>query len=354
MKKLHIVYLACTAALIGSGIGAAPAAADLQHRVHVVLPGQSIQKAVDAAAPGDTVLLTAGTWRESVNVSTPGLTLRGLGKRTVIRPAVERAADSCAAAGNGICLVGTAGRAVEDVTVSHLTVTGFARSGVYATATDRLTVRKVSAVDNGVWGIAVEHSVRASVRNNTVRDNGDAGVFLANSIKTEEGAHDTLGTVVADNRLEGNRIGVTVRRLRNLAVADNHITDNCAGVFVVGDENKPKAGAVTVSGNLIEANNRTCPKTERLEALQGSGIVVTGVEDTLVTRNTVRHNAGTSSMSGGIVLYKSFVGTANERIRVSGNTLEGNHPADLVDKDTGKTNVFEDNRCAASAPAGLC
>ncbi|UUU32371.1 right-handed parallel beta-helix repeat-containing protein [Streptomyces sp. CA-210063] len=354
MTKWHIAHLACIAAVIGVGLGAAPSAV-AHERTHVVFPGESIQKTVDAARPGDTVLLASGTFHESVTVSTPGLTLRGMGRGTVIRPAAKKAADSCAKSGNGICVVGKKGRHVKGVSVAGLTVTGFAGSGVFAESTDGLTVRHVTAVKNGVWGIAQERSVRGVFRQNTARHNGDAGLFLANTIKAEEGAADTKGTVVAHNLLEGNRIGVTVRRLRNLTVADNLVTGNCAGVFVVGDENKPRAGALTVSDNRIERNNKSCPKTARLDALQGTGIVLTGTEDTLVTRNLIRENTGNSPLSGGIVVWKSFVGTTSERNRITGNVLEGNGPADLVNTDTaGKGNTFQGNACRASKPAGLC
>lgn len=372
MKKCHLVYLACTATVVGTGLGAAPASAG--HMTHVVHAGQSIQKAVDAAESGDTVLIAPGAYRESVTVTIPGLTLRGLGRGVVIQPAAAKttakaavktagratgedtakATDTCAAAGNGICVVGTKNRKLEGVTLASLTVTGFTRSGVYAVDTDRLTVRKVTAVKNGVWGIAQEASVRGVFRGNTARDNGDAGLFLANTITAEQGATDTDGTLVERNRLEGNRIGVTVRRLRNLTVAENYVTGNCAGVFVVGDENKPKAGAVTVAANRIVRNNKSCPKTARLDALQGSGVVMTGTEETLVTRNVIRDNAGKSPLSGGIVLFKSFVGTTSERNRISDNELSGNLPADLVDQETAKANTFEANSCQVSRPAGLC
>ncbi|MER6416732.1 right-handed parallel beta-helix repeat-containing protein [Streptomyces humidus] len=371
MKKCHIAYLACTAALLGTGLGAAPPVAG--HTVHLVLPGESIQKAVDAAEPGDTVLLTFGVYHESVTLSTPGLTLRGMGRHTVLEPAAVTgkaagaakaastgkasgaAAGACAADGNGICVVGTKDHRVKDVTVAALTVSGFTRTGVHATATDHLTVRNVTAVKNGVWGIAQEGSVRGVFRGNTARDNGDAGLFLANSVKEEQGATDTDGTVVERNRLEGNRIGVTVRRLRNLTVAHNDLTGNCAAVFVVGDENKPKAGLVTVRENRIVRNNKSCPKTARLDALQGSGIVLTGAEDSLITRNLIEDNVGTSPLSGGIVLFKSFVGTTSDRNRISDNALRGNSPADLVVTDiAGKGNTFEGNACRTSRPAGLC
>ncbi|MEU8031597.1 right-handed parallel beta-helix repeat-containing protein [Streptomyces sp. NPDC049099] len=359
MTKRHIPYVACSTAVLGALLGAAPASADPQ--VHVVHPGESIQKAVDAARSGDTVLVQAGTYHESVEVTTSGITLRGVGPDTVLQPAAdkagstEKAGKSCAGQGNGICVVGAKNQPVRGVTVADLTVTGFSKIGVVAVGADGLTVRAVTADKNGQWGIAEERSTRSVYRQDIARSNGDAGLFLANTITAEQGAADTGGTVLEQNRLEDNRIGITVRRLRNLTVKQNYITGNCAGVFVVGDENKPKTGALTVSHNLIERNNKYCAATARLPFLQGSGIILTGAEDTVVTHNVVGANSGASPLSGGIVLFKSFVGATSERNRISGNRLGGNGPADLVNQEAAKSsNVFQRNVCGASKPAGLC
>jgi len=353
MTKRQMAYLACTAAVVATGLGAAPSAAS--RTVHWVNAGESIQKAVNSANPGDTIVLSPGTYHESVRITVSDLTLRGSGAQsTVIVPGAASADDTCAKAGHGICVTGTDSSPVARVTVRSLTLRGFTKHGLWASGTDRLTVQGVTSEKNGQWGFAQERSVRGVFHHNIAKDNGDAGLFLSNTVDTEEGARDAEGTVISHNRLVGNRVGVTVRRLRNLTVDHNEATGNCTAVFVVGDENKPQTGALSVRRNYVHDNNKYCPKTARLPFLQGSGIVLTGAEDTLVSENWVEDNVGTSPLSGGIVLFKSFVGALNQRNEIRDNVVLRNSPADLVDQETGQGNTFHDNTCAVSEPAGMC
>ncbi|MFS0695482.1 nitrous oxide reductase family maturation protein NosD [Streptomyces nitrosporeus] len=356
-KRLTRLVGAAAGTATALGLATVPSTASAPGH-HVVRPGDSIQSAVDAARAGDTIVVLPGTYRESVLITKPGLTLQGAGDRTVIAPAVAKAgaADgTCAKAGNGICVIGTKSRTVDDVSIRSLTVSGFARNGVWASWTDSLSVRDVTSKENGTWGIAQERSTRGRLRGNTATGNGDAGIFVANSVTEEGGATDTGGTLIQDNTLSDNRIGVTVRRVRNLAVEGNRITGNCSGVFVVGDESRPAAGSMTVSGNQVLENNRFCAATERLSAIQGSGIVLTGSEKTVVRDNVVRGNAGTTAHSGGILLFKSFVGALNTDNTISGNLVRDNRPADLADRDTSGTgNTFVSNECGTSVPAGMC
>ncbi|MFD8228519.1 nitrous oxide reductase family maturation protein NosD [Streptomyces massasporeus] len=353
MTKRQLAHIACLTAVAASGLCAASPSSAHQS-VHLVHAGESIQKAVDAAKPGDTVVISPGFYHESVRITVSGLKLRGSGARsTVIQPGTAKD-NPCATAGNGICVTGMDNSPVRKVTVSGLTLRGFSKQGLWATGTDRLTIRAVTAEKNGQWGLSTERSARTKMVHNTVKNNGDAGIFVANTVATEEGARDTLGTVIADNRLSGNRIGITVRRLRNLTVARNDVTGNCSAINIVGDENTPRTGALTVRQNHVYANNKFCPKTARLPFLQGSGIVLTGVEGAFVSGNRIEDNVGTSPLSGGIVLFKSLVGSPNERNDVRDNVLLRNSPADLANRDTGQGNTFRNNSCTISEPAGMC
>ncbi|MFJ8013644.1 nitrous oxide reductase family maturation protein NosD [Streptomyces sp. NPDC096339] len=344
---------------MAAGLGvAAPPAAAAGHMVH---PGESIQAAVDAAKPGDSITVLPGTYRENVLI-TKRLTLRGWGRQTVIKPPATPAAApparaagaACSQADTGICVMGTAEKDVDRVNIRSLTVSGFKRNGIWASRTDRLAVEQVISEKNGTWGIAQERSTRGLFRGNTARDNAESGIFIANTVDREGGATDTLGAVVRDNTLTGNRIGVTVRRVRNLTVNDNTATGNCGGVFVVGDEGIPGAGDMTIRGNRIHANNKFCKGNTRLPDIQGVGIVLTGAEETVIRSNSIRDNVGSSPLSGGILLFKSFVGAKNSDNVIKDNVVRGNEPADLANQGTGTGNKFTGNRCRTSVPAGMC
>ncbi|MFF4393142.1 nitrous oxide reductase family maturation protein NosD [Streptomyces sp. NPDC001552] len=390
MTNRQIKSLTCIAVVMAAGLGvlAPSAAAEAGRRVH---PGDSIQDAVNYARPGDIITVMPGTYYENVLI-TKRLTLRGFGARTVIKPPVTAVAPAtpvapvappapgasaapvapgaakaptaatapsgralaCSQADTGICVMGTAEQPVVGVDIRSLTVSGFKRNGIWASYTDRLSVRRVISEKNGTWGIAQERSTRGLFRDNTARDNVESGLFIANTVDREGGATDTLGAVIRRNTLTGNRIGVTVRRVRNLSVYGNTLTGNCGGIFVVGDEGIPGAGDMTIRNNRIHENNKFCKGNTRLPDIQGVGIVLTGAEQTVVRSNDIRGNVGASPLSGGILLFKSFVGATNTDNVIRDNVVRDNKPADLANQGTGTGNRFVNNRCASSVPAGMC
>lgn len=358
-SRFAAVLLSCAAAVPAVLVAAPAAAAPTGPNVYRVPPGASVQAALDAARPGDVVELAEGSYPGGVTLAVDGVTLRGQGSRTVLVPD-PAGQGACAKAGDGVCVTGTSdpqGMPVRPVTgavVEALTVAGFAHDGIAAAVTDGLTVRGVVARDNGLQGISAEMSTRAVLTDNEARDNGQAGIFVANWYDRKGGALDTRGTEVSANRLTGNRIGLQLRRVRDLTVEANLASGNCGGVFVVGDDGVPRAGALTVRDNVVRANNRYCPPNPRLDFVQGTGILLTGTEDVTVSGNQVSDHSGASPMSGGIVLYPSVVGAPNTRASVTGNALRDNLPADLADRDHGTGNTFTDNSCLTSEPSGHC
>ena len=355
MRTRKLRYLAGLTATLVIELAPLPAAHAAQAPTwHLVHPGESIQKAVDAARPGDTIEILPGTYRENVQITTSRLTLRGAGAQTVLSRPDTATDNACGRAGHGLCVTGTVQRPVTDVRIRSLKVTGFSKNGVWGSGTDRMDVRHVISEENGQQGIGQELSTRGVFRDNVSRGNKESGVFLANTVDNEGGATDALGTEVAENELTGNRIGVVVRRLRDLTVEQNIVTGNCGGVFIVGDESTPRAGDLAVRQNAVYRNNEYCAPNARLPFIQGAGILLTGTDGTRVTDNQVHGNVGTSPMSGGIVLFNSVVGAPNANNDVSRNVLSGNRPADLADRDKGPGNAFTDNVCELSEPTGRC
>ena len=74
----------------------------------------TIQEAVDAASPGDLILLSPGTYNEAVDVVTDDLVIRGMDRNTVIL-------DGNFELENGIRVIGADGVAVENMTAMNYT-----------------------------------------------------------------------------------------------------------------------------------------------------------------------------------------------------------------------------------------
>ncbi|HLT70447.1 MAG TPA: hypothetical protein VKZ72_09800, partial [Acidimicrobiales bacterium] len=84
---------------------------------------ETIQEAVDAAEPGDLILVEPGVYEEAVDVTTDMLTIRGLDRNEVIL-------DGGFELDNGIRVTGADGVAIENMTARNYTRNGFFWTGV--------------------------------------------------------------------------------------------------------------------------------------------------------------------------------------------------------------------------------
>ncbi|MEK8173129.1 hypothetical protein NKH77_41590 [Streptomyces sp. M19] len=234
-----------------------------------------------------------------------------------------------------------------------LTVRGAAKNGIWGSRTDRMEVRRVHAEDNGQQGMAQQRSTRAS----SATTSRATTRSRACSSPTASSARAVRSTPAAPRQRQPphrqpHRRGRPARPRR--AGRRQHAHRELRRRVrrrrrVPAPRGRPGRHRQRGRGEQqVLRPQRAAP------FIQGTGILLTGAEDTRVAHNRVRRNTGTSPMSGGIVLYPSFVGAPNVRNTVSGNLLAGNLPVDLADRDARTGASFVQNRCQVSEPAGRC
>ncbi len=358
----RFVIAACAAGLV-MALSSGTAASAWASKTIVVGPGQSIQAAVNAASPGDTVLIEPGVYHQSVQIRTDGITLRGSGafpRGTVLVPPKSFPKTLCNGlfGPTGVCILAknvnpkTAAviTRVNDDTVTGMLVTGFPANGVFGYGTNGLTVTRVTATNDGGYGISRFVSSRTLFANDTAIGNDEAGFYVGDSPQAD--------TVVRDDQAYGNQFGIFIRHARHVLVTDNHVSGNCQGILVLDDGQPGGAGNATIVDNSVINNNKFCAKNEDTPVnTQGGGILLLGATRTLVSHNFVAGNKGKQFNSGGIVVLsaKALSHGSNPNFdTITRNTAFGNRPADLIWDGTGTGVRFRANACGRSVPAGFC
>src|SRR5215213_2170517 len=210
-KRRTIPLLATMALnlLVASGLaltaGVGFAAADSS----VVGPGESIQKAINAADPGDTIIVR-GVHREDVIIRKDGIKLRG--EDAVLEPPA-RAGSPCSRAfrAEAICILGDmnpqtgeiTGPRVSDVSVSGFTIRGF---------------QEVGQGDFPGFSIDVLHARNTTVTGNRTIGNVAGGIGLTSfSINTKIANNDVIGNP------KSGASGIAVEISSNTTIAKNTV-----------------------------------------------------------------------------------------------------------------------------------
>jgi parallel beta-helix repeat protein len=230
LATMALTLLVASGVVLGAGIGSAGAQSS------VVGPGESIQKAVNAADPGDTIVVR-GVHREDVVIRKNGIKLRG--DDAVIEAPPRAKADSPCSKLYGpeaICVFGDANlrtgkvnRPISDVSISGFTIRGFKQKPNKGQTTIMIdfigarnaTVEGNHVVGNAGRGIGISEGLNNTIENNDLTDNKDAGVFVGG----------VRNTTVADNTFTGNAIGIDLQTNINTLIKGNDVTGGFASIF---------------------------------------------------------------------------------------------------------------------------
>jgi len=290
----------------------------------------AIQNAVDAAAPGDTIVVSPGTYSgPTIHVQTSNLTITG------------SAASIIDAKGNtyGITVgkklafePGPACPALEvsNFKISGLTVENAADTGIFLFSVDKFQVVGGNYLNNAEYGIFPRCSRDGLISGNSGGGGNDATIYVGEDERT----------TVENNGLTNGEFGIELENTDNSVVRNNLATTNTSGIFVIVLPGLPKSATETalIEGNNVNKNNRpnpfppvTCTSPGTPPGCQeffddkqllpsGTGILNVGGHKVTIRNNNVTNN---NTVGVGVVENPFGFGSSNET-RVTNNLIQQN------------------------------
>src|SRR5215213_3808988 len=314
--------------LVASGVALAVGIGSAGAQSAVVGPGESIQKAINAADPGDTIVVR-GVHHEDVAIRKDGIKLRG--DDAVIKPPAK--ADSPCAP-EAICILGDmnfqtgeiTGPRVSDVSVSGFTIRGFQereQGDLTAFAIDVLHARNATVAGNRAIGNAAgigltSRSINTTIMNNDVIGNPES----RDGINVEISSHTTLAKNVVRNMPEGANAIEVHDGATNTTIAGNDLIGNWLGVLVIDSpgtkilsNDMSRTGIV---GTYVAGQKSTDAKVVGNNISGGAwGILVQDAHGGSVVGNTVRDNCAG-------MFFEAFPSHPVGGFKVTGNTVDNN------------------------------
>jgi len=333
MKPIHSVTLLGLA--VGLSTLWAPAVAPAA--THIVKLGESIQAAVNAAAPGDTVKVMPGDYTE------PALT----GPAVRITQSLKLMAKSKLKDGIKVRILPGPGQTdgivvepanlgdpdIVGVKIQGFTVEGFSNNGIWLKHVQKFTIQgneSINNLENGIWPTL---SANGSVKKNVAYGSQDSALWVEASENVR----------VMQNEFHHSPTGLEITVSKDVKATKNDIHDNTIGVGLYHPNGASLAplggdGDWVISKNHIHDNNlpNSAPPGSMSAALPpGVGVLVLGVDRVTVEKNLIENNnfVGVAMLDWCLAVGGStydcatnppIVQSAPDNTLVKGNSLGGN------------------------------
>ncbi len=295
----------------------------------------TIQNGVDAANPGDLVLIDKGEYNEAVYITTPSVTLRGVDRNAVIL-------DGKFELGTGI-MVGGNGVAIENMTARNYTLNGF-----FWTAVQGFRGSYLTAYNNGDYGIYAFGSTDGLFEHSLASGSPDSAFYVGQCAPCRVVLNDVVGSYSGLGYSGTNSSG-------DMYVLNSRFVHNRSGIATTtfDIELEPPGRDTTIVGNVVSDSglDNEAAGFYATETLAGTGIAMVGTHN-----NHVEHNLVTRSRNNGIlvlpILDRHYWPSTGHVVR--NNTVLGSGRADLAAGGFGTIgNCFSDNVYRTSVPWGL-
>lgn len=288
----------------------------------IVRDGESIQAAVDAAQPGDTIMVMAGTYTGTtgesvVTVQKSGITIMGTTDAVIDATGFEyglMVGDDAPISAAGCPPITVEGFVLKGLTIQNATDTGARLVGV-----DGYTLSHSRYLDNEEYGPFPVCSRNGEITHNFASGHNDAAIYVG----------DDVNTVVSYNVAVDSVVGAEIENSLDSVVTHNTFEGNAGGLLIFVGANLPMAFTenVYVAHNSIRNNNRTNTGSGAVGGVpEGTGILVFGSDEV-----TVEHNEITGNDSFGIAITGNFnvfldprIEPFNDDVVVQMNEITGN------------------------------
>ncbi len=324
-----------TAQAHAAGVPALPQAprvpAKFASILHVPADYPTIQAAVDAAQPGDLVLIAPGVYHEAVRVHTSDITIRGEDRNTTILDGESKLTNGFTVSGNNVI--------IENLTAHHYIGNGFFWEHQTGYRGSYLT-----AYDNGDYGIYAFDAVNGQFDHSYASGSPDSGFYI--------GQCNPCNAIVTDVVSEWNALGYSGTNAGgNLILQNSEWDHNGAGIVpntLDTEKNPPEYGTTIIHNYVHDNGNADAPAFALEHPALGTGIAMPGGDLNYVAYNRVENNP-----DYGILVLPNL----DEHFWLaSGNVIEHNQIknsgiADLaLAAPSGANNCFADNQAVTTLP----